>query len=448
MSRIPCVRPPQTRYATARDGNQIAYQVLGEGPVDLVYLTGSLSNVDVRWEHPSSAQFLERLASFSRLVVFDRRGAGVSDRLPPETIPTWEEWAEDLQVVLDAVHSRRAVLFAVADGGAMAIAFAASHPERTEALVLFHSLGSLEVQSDDEKAAVKELVALAEEELWGTPDLVKFIAPSIEGDSAQLAWLAKYMRATMTPRAAAAHTRSRSAEEIDFILPSISAPTLVMHRSAYITATIESARTLAQQIPDARFVEIPGIDVFPQSQEPDLILDAVQAFVTGVPPVPPSSRFLTTVLFSDIVDSTRLATALGDREWRRRLDDHDRMVRRELERFRGSEVKTTGDGFLVTFDGPGRSIHCARALREGAQKLGIDVRVGLHTGEVEGRGADIAGIAVHIAARVAATAGAGEILVSRTVTDLVAGSGIDFEDRGERTLKGVRDPWRLFAVLE
>ncbi len=372
----------------------------------------------------------------------------MSDRLPPETIPTWEEWAEDLQVVLDAVHSRRAVLFAVADGGAMAIAFAASHPERTEALVLFHSLGSLEVQSDDEKAAVKELVALAEEELWGTPDLVKFIAPSIEGDSAQLAWLAKYMRATMTPRAAAAHTRSRSAEEIDFILPSISAPTLVMHRSAYITATIESARTLAQQIPDARFVEIPGIDVFPQSQEPDLILDAVQAFVTGVPPVPPSSRFLTTVLFSDIVDSTRLATALGDREWRRRLDDHDRMVRRELERFRGSEVKTTGDGFLVTFDGPGRSIHCARALREGAQKLGIDVRVGLHTGEVEGRGADIAGIAVHIAARVAATAGAGEILVSRTVTDLVAGSGIDFEDRGERTLKGVRDPWRLFAVLE
>ena len=194
------MQPPQTRYAKARDGNQVAYQVLGEGPLDLVYLTGSLSNVDVRWEHPSSAQFLECLASFSRLVIFDRRGVGVSDRFPPEMIPTWEEWAEDLQVVLDAVDSRRAVLFAVADGGAMAITFAASHPDRIKALVLFHSLGTLSVQSEDDRAAVRELIASAEEELWGTAELVKFIAPSIEGDPAQVAWLAKYMRATMTPR--------------------------------------------------------------------------------------------------------------------------------------------------------------------------------------------------------------------------------------------------------
>ncbi len=441
------MQPPQTRYAKAGDGNQIAYQVLGEGPLDLVYLTGSLSNVDVRWEHPMSARFLERLASFSRLVTFDRRGVGVSDRLPPEITPTWEEWAEDLQVVLEAVDSRRAVLFAVSDGGAMAITFAASHPERIEALVLFHSLGNANEQSKDEKVAVTELVASVEEELWGTPELVKFIAPSIEGDSVQSAWLAKYMRATMTPRAAAAHTRSRSAAEVEFILPSLNVPTLVMHRTGYGLLTVESARPLAGQIPDARFVEIPGVDVWPQTQESELILEEVEAFVTGVQPAPPRDRFLTTVLFSDIVDSTRLATALGDREWHRRLDDHDRMVRSELERFRGKEIKTTGDGFLVTFDGPGRAIHFARAVREGAQRSGIDVRLGLHTGEVEGRGDDIAGIAVHIAARVAGTAGTGEILVSRTVTDLVAGSGIDFEDRGEHELKGVRDPWRLFAVV-
>ena len=440
--------PPQTRYATARDGTQIAYQIVGDGPVDLVYLTGSLSNVDVRWEHLSSSRFLERLASFSRLVIFDRRGVGVSDRLPPEINPTWEEWAEDLEVVLDAVDSRRAVLFAVSDGGAMAIAFAASHPERIQALVLFHSLGNAGEQSEDEKAAVTELIADVEEELWGTTDLVKFIAPSIEGDAVQSAWLAKYMRATMTPRAAAAHTRSRSTAEVEFILPSLGVPTLVMHRAGYGLMTIDSARPLAEQIPSVRFVEVPGIDVWPQTQEAELILDEVEEFVTGVQPAPPRNRFLTTVLFSDIVESTRLASVLGDREWHRRLDDHDRVVRRELELFRGDEIKTTGDGFLVTFDGPGRAIHCACAIRESAHKLDIDVRLGLHTGEVEGRGDDIAGIAVHIAARVAATAEAGEILVSRTVTDLVAGSGLEFEDRGEHELKGVPDRWRLFAVRD
>jgi len=437
---------PQTAYATARDGNQIAYQILGDGPMDLVYLTGSLSNVDVRWEHPASARFLERLASFSRLVIFDRRGVGASDRLPAEITPTWEEWAEDLEVVLDAVDSRRAVLFAVSDGGAMAIAYAASHPERIEALVLFHSLGNAGEQSEEEKAAVTELIASVEEELWGTPELVKFIAPSIEGDAAQSAWLAKYMRATMTPRAAAAHTRSRSAAEIEFILPSLGVPTLVMHRTEYGLMPIESARPLAARIPSSRFVAIPGIDVWPQTQEPELILDEVEEFVTGVQPVPHRSRFLTTLLFSDIVDSTRMATDMGDRAWQKCLDNHDRMVRNEVQRFRGDEIKTTGDGFLLTFDGPGRAIQCARAMREGAQELGIEVRAGLHTGEVERHGDDVAGIGVHIAARVSAIAGAREILVSRTVTDLVTGSGIEFEDRGEYELKGVPDRWRLFAV--
>jgi class 3 adenylate cyclase len=441
------VQPPQTTYATASDGNQIAYQVLGDGPFDVVYLTGSMSNVDVRWEHAASAQFLERLASFSRLVIFDRRGIGVSDRLPPGVTLTWEEWSEDLQVVLDAVDSRRAVLFAVADGGAMAITFAAGHPERIEALVLFHSLGRRDFESEAEKVAVDELVASVQEELWGTPELVPFTVPSIEGDPAQSAWLAKYMRATMTPRARAALVRSQaSAADVDFILPSLRVPTLVMSRTGYEPMPMESVRALARQIPDARLVELPGVDVWPQTQEADLILDEVEAFVTGVEPVPRHNRFLTTVLFSDIVDSTRLAASVGDREWQGRLEAHDRMVRNELDRFRGHEIKSTGDGFLVTFDGPGRAIHCARGIREGAQRLGIAVRIGLHTGEVERHGDDIAGIAVHIAARVSAAGDAGEILVSRTVTDLVAGSGMSFEDRGERELKGVPEPWRLFRV--
>ncbi len=440
------MQPPQTKYATASDGNQVGYQVLGEGPLDLVYLTGSMSNVDVRWEHPASARFLERLASFSRLVIFDRRGVGVSDRLPPEVNLTWEEWAEDLQVVLDAVDSRRAVLFAVADGGAMAITFAASHPDRIEALVLFHALGNNGAQSEDERAAVQELVASVDEELWGTPRFVQFMVPSIEADPVQSAWLAKYMRATMTPRARAAYDRRPAQPDVDFLLSSLAVPALVMQRTECTIVTIDSARPLAQQIPDARFVELSGADVWPQTQDAELILDEVEAFVTGVEPVPRRNRYLTTLLFSDIVDSTRLATDMGDHAWERSLDDHDSMVRGELDRFRGEEIKTTGDGFLLTFDGPGRAIHCARAIREGAQRLGIEVRVGLHTGEVERHGDDLAGIAVHIAARISAAGGAGEILVSRTVTDLVAGSGIDFEDRGERELKGIREPWRLLAV--
>ena len=284
--KILIVQPLQTTYAMASDGNQIAYQVLGEGPLVVVYLTGSMSNVDVRWEHAASARFLERLASFSRLVIFDRRGIGVSDRLPPGVTLTWEEWSEDLQVVLDAVESRRAVLFAVADGGAMAITFAASHPERIEALILFHSLGRREFQSEAEKAELDELVASVQEELWGTPELVPFTVPSCIGDPVQSAWLAKYMRATMTPRARAALVRSQASADVDFVLPSLSIPTLVMSRTGYEPMPIESVQALARQIPNARLVELPGVDVWPQTQEADMILDEVEAFITGVEPVP------------------------------------------------------------------------------------------------------------------------------------------------------------------
>jgi class 3 adenylate cyclase len=437
-----------TRYAKTGDGSQIAYQVVGDGPIDLVLLPGAPSHVDVRWEHPASAGFLERLATFSRLLLFDRRGLGASDHLPPDTAPTWEEWADDLHVVLDAVGSERSVPFAIGQGGAMAATFAATHPERVEALVLFHATGSAD-EFGEISEEIANLVADAEEELWGTLDWVRVLAPSLVDDPDQSAWLAKYMRATATPRAMAAHTRATwKANSVDFLLLAIRVPTLVMHRTGFTLQPVDVARSLSKRIPDARFAEIPGTDAMPQTQHRDLILDAVQEFVTGIAPVAPTSRFLTTVLFTDIVDSTRLANTIGDRKWHEYLDAHDSMVRGELARHRGNEVKTTGDGFLVTFDGPGRAIQCGQRIREGARALGLEVRVGLHTGDFEARGDDIGGIAVHIGARVAALAGPGEILVSRTVTDLVAGSGITFEDRGEHHLKGVPVPWRIFAVSD
>ncbi|MGA8724618.1 MAG: adenylate/guanylate cyclase domain-containing protein [Acidimicrobiales bacterium] len=440
---------PTTQYARTEDGSQIAYQVIGQGPFDLVYLTGHLSHVDVRWEHPPSARFLDRLASFSRLIIFDRRGLGASDRLPTDTVPTWEEWAEDLRVVLDAVGSKTAVLFAVADGGAMAITFAATHPERVTALGLFHGLvNALPADSDDERnEELSNLAVQAQEELWGTADWVRIITPSLADDPVQTAWMTKYMRATATPRAIAIQQAATWRTRVDFVLPSIQVPTLVLQRTDFPHRAITSARQLTEHIPDGRFVEVPGSDVMPQTEDADLILDLLQEFVTGARPSSAPDRFLTTVLFTDIVDSTQQATAMGDRAWTGLLDLHDEMVREELARFRGKEVQTTGDGFLVTFDGPGRGIQCANAIRSRAKDMGVEVRVGLHTGEVEARGEDIGGIAVHIGARVAAAAAPGEILVSRTVTDLVAGSGIEFEDRGNHELKGVPNSWRLFAFV-
>jgi class 3 adenylate cyclase len=429
---------PITRYVTAADGSQIAYQVLGEG-ANLVYLTGSLSHVDVRWEQPAGARFLQSLASFSRLILFDRRGLGASDRLSSGTVPTWEEWAQDLQVVLDATESRAATLMAVADGGGMAVTFAASYPERVKALVLFTALGTPVDPKD------LDFVIDVQKQSWGTEAWVPVIAPSVVGDPVESAWFAKYMRATATPAAITAQTSATWQVNTDFVLPLIRVPTLVLHRRDHPT-TVDSVRELAARIPDAQFVDIAGTDLTPQTQEADLILGLVQEFVTGVKPNPKLDRFLATVLFSDIVDSTRLASTIGDRGWNERLDRHDEMVRTELDRHHGREIKTTGDGFLAIFDQPSRAIGCGRAIADGARRIGVEVRVGLHSGEVEARGDDIAGIAVHIGARVAAAAGAGEVFVSRTVADLVAGSGVQFFDRGEHELKGVPGTWRLLEV--
>ncbi len=416
----PMAEVPRTKYVTGTDGAQIAYQVWGDHPLDLVYLTGTISHVDMRWENPSSARFLEGLASFSRVISFDRRGVGASDRLATGKVPTWEEWAEDLTVVLDAVHSEQAALFAVSNGE-MSISFAATHPERVRALILFHALGYSPGSSDGPDPGWRDFAADFTEQFWGSEEYVPAVCPSVMHDPVERAWWAKYMRATATPRAIADQMRLAHAINMDFVLPSLQVPTLVMHRTHMGTSTVMSARSLTERIPNATFVELSGADVPPSTEGAGHILNVVQEFVTGLRPSQPRDRFLATVLFTDIVDSTRLAAKLGDRAWRELLDAHDQMIRSELKQFQGREIATTGDGFLATFDAPGRAIHCGKAIRDGARRLDIEVRVGLHTGEVEARGSDIGGISVHIGARVAAAADASEVLVSRTVTDLVAG---------------------------
>jgi class 3 adenylate cyclase len=436
---------PTTNYVDAADGMQIAYQVFGDRNIDFVYLTGTISNVDMRWEDPEISEFLERLASFSRVITFDRRGVGASERFSSGSVPSWEGWAEDLTVILDAAHSERATLFAVGDdAGRMGITFAATHPERVRSLILFNALGHAPGHDGDLARSIDEFADYVAER-WGTEEFVGAICPSVVHDRARTAWWARYMRATASPKSMAAQTRANKTD-VSFVLPSLRVPTLVMHRTERVRVSIDSARALANRIPDARFVEIPGTDVPPTTQNAAQILSVLEEFVTGTGPELTPDRFLATVLFTDIVDSTGLAARLGDHAWRQLLDAHDRMVRSALQRFHGQEIATTGDGFLATFDAPGRAIHCGRAICDGARDLDIEVRAGLHTGEVEARGRDIGGVSVHIGARVAAAAQGNEVLVSRTVTDLVAGSGIAFEDRGEHELKGVPGRWHLYSV--
>jgi class 3 adenylate cyclase/pimeloyl-ACP methyl ester carboxylesterase len=441
---------PKTTYATAGDGSQIAYQIVGKGPLDLVFLTGSLSHIDVRWEDPASARARDRMASFSRFISFDRRGVGASDRLLAENIPSWDEWADDLGVVLDAVGSDSAAICGVADGGQMAITFAATHPERTTALILCNTSAQSLISEDYPFGVTQEQVDASvefREKLWGTEHYARALAPSAADDPVTIDWLVRYMRATATPKNSAAQLRAELQKGVRSVLSSVHVPTLVLHRRELSRPRFEAGRYLADHISGAQFVELPGTDTPWQTQYPDLFVQAVEEFLTGVRPAGLDDRFFSTVLFTDIVDSTRLASSLGDRAWHERLDAHDAMVRRQLQAFRGEEIKTTGDGFLATFDGPGRAVQCACTIRDGARRLGIGVRAGLHAGEIEARGDDIGGIAVNIGARVAALAGADEVLVSRTVTDLVAGSVLTFSDQGEHELKGIPGRWRLFSVV-
>jgi class 3 adenylate cyclase len=439
---------PETRYA--RLGNdRIAYQVLGHGPPDLVMTTGGFSQIDIIWEDPGIALFLRTLASFSRLILFDRRGTGASDPLPPDPLPPWEAYAEELAVVLDEVGSERAALLAQIDAGPLALYFAASRPERTSALVLAHTTARF-VATDDYPigvaAEVAEAVLDQVDQLWGSEALAGILMPSRAGDERFRRWFAKLQRTGASPRAAKALLGAALEVDARPILPLIHAPTLVLHRRDAHFIPVQHASFLAEHIPGAKLVELPGSDLSLMWETREQILDLIEEFLTGVRRVPPPRRVLATVLFTDIVGSTKLASRLRDRRWRELLDTHDDVSRQTVEEFNGRLVETTGDGILATFDGPGRGIGCAAALRDQVRGIGLQLREGLHTGEVELRNGDVGGVGVHIAARVMDAAQPGEILASRTVRDLVVGSDVILEDRGIRRLKGVDGRWQLYAV--
>jgi pimeloyl-ACP methyl ester carboxylesterase len=440
--------PPETRYAKAGKLS-LAYQIVGEGPFDLLWIPGWVSNVELAWEEPTLAHFLSRLAQFSRLVLFDKRGTGLSDRLPTDRLPTLEERLDDVVAVLDAAGSERAALVSHSEGGNLAALFAATYPERTTALVTT-GIFATRVWSEDypwaptpeERAREIERV----EREWGSDPDVAHYAPSVAADEAFARRLATYFRQSASPGAAAALLRMNSQIDIRDVLPAIRVPTLVIHRTGDRDAKVEEGRWIASRIPSARFLELAGDDHLPWVGDADGLLDEVEEFLTGVRRGPDPDRVLATVLFTDIVGSTERAAELGDREWVVLVERHHALVRRELERFRGREIDTAGDGFLASFDGPARAVRCALAVSEGVRSLGLEIRAGVHTGECELVGDRLRGIAVHAGARIAAQAGAGDVLVSRTVTDLVAGSGLAFEPRGETELKGVPGRWQLYAV--
>ena len=436
---------PGTRYV-AVGGADVAYQVVGSGPIDLCYFYG-IGHIDLRWDHPLFADFLQALASFSRLILFDRRGTGASDPVPDNAIPTWEEWTDDLRAVLDAVGSDRTAIFAEADGGAMGMLFSAMHPERVSALILANTSARAQVASDYPIGVSPVLIEAAAEfqrSAWGTPEMAMGLFPSRLNDANFIAWVAKIARAAMTPHSAEAQIRNFVHVDVRRSLSLVQAPTLVLHTAENPWIPFEHGRYIADHIPGARFVELPGNDAYAFGSR--LALEEITEFLTGARPVAEIERVLTTVLFSDIVASTERAASLGDQSWRSLLDAHDRLVREELRRFRGIEINTTGDGFVASFDGPARAIRCALAILEVTKQLGVTLRVGIHTGECEVRGDDLGGLSVHIAARVGALAPPGEILVSGTVKDLVVGSGIEFNERGEHNLRGIPGAWKLFTV--
>lgn len=440
--------PPVTRFARSEDIH-IAYQVVGEGPFDLVYVPGWVSHVELAWEEPTLASFLRRLASFSRLILFDKRGTGLSDRVPDDRLPTLEQRMDDLRAVMDAVGSKRAAVFGVSEGGNLSMLFAATCPNRVSALVTFGSFAKRIWSADYPWAPTPEQreneCALVEREWGNLMDLDRYV-PSKIADEAFARRLATYMRRSASPGAAVALLRMNTLIDVRQVLPTVSVPALVIHRTGDLDVNVEEGRWIATQIPGARFAELPGADHLPWVGDQGSVLDEVQEFLTGVRPIPNIDRVLVTVLFTDIVRSTELAARLGDRAWQDLLARHHAVVRKEFARFRGHEVNSAGDGFFATFDGPARAIRCAMSIGNEVRELGIEIRAGLHTGEIELSDEAVGGIAVHIGARVAATAEPGEILVSNTVKDLVAGSGIRFLDRGKHALKGVPGDWHLFAA--
>jgi len=440
---------PETQY-TKSGGLNIAYQIVGDGPLDLVYVPGWVSHVEGTWEEPTLARFMGRLARFSRLILFDKRGTGMSDAVAEADLPTLEQRMDDVRAVMDAAGSERAALFGFSEGGNLSVLFAATYPERTVALVTFGIFAKRQRVPDypwaptvDERQAAIELV----EREWGREMDLHVLAPSVASDPEFNRGLLSYLRRSATPAAAAALLRMNTQIDIRNVLPTIHVPTLVLQRTDDREVHVDEGRWIASRIPGARFVELAGPDHLPWVGDQDLVLDEIEEFLTGVRPAPEADRVLATVLFTDIVGSTENAARLGDRQWRHVLEQHLRDVRRELDRWRGREVDTSGDGFFATFDGPARAIRCGLAVAAAAREHGLEVRAGVHTGECELLGDKVAGIAVHTGARVAALADGGEVLVSQTVKDLVAGSGLEFDERGEHEFKGVPGTWRVYSAL-
>jgi pimeloyl-ACP methyl ester carboxylesterase len=441
---------PVTRYASSHDLS-IAYQVTGDGPRDLVYVPGWISNVEVMWEEPRMARFLERLGTFSRLIVFDKRGTGMSDRVPSESLPTIEERMDDVRAVMDAAGSQSATLFGHSEGGNMCILFAATYPERTDGLILV-SCYAKRIPSEDYPWAPSsenraEEIAEAER-TFGDPDaLPKWLAPSRMHDETFRNATARYLRLSSSPKAAAHLIEMNTLLDTTKVLPSIHVPTLCIYREYDADVNIEEGRWIASQIEGSKLVELPGGDHILNGDDSNEIADEIEEFITGHRTAAAPERVLATVLFTDIVGSTGIAAEMGDAEWRDLLDRHNAVVQAQVDAFRGRVVGTQGDGVLATFDGPGRAIAAAQSINVALTPLGLEVRSGLHTGEIEILGDDVAGIAVHIGARVSALAGPGEVLVSRTVKDLVVGSQVAFEDKGIHRLKGIPDEWQLYAAV-
>ena len=432
-----------TRYAKSGEVH-VAYQVFGEGP-DLVVAPGFVSHFENYWDEPHFARSLNKASGFFRVVLFDKRGTGLSDRVAH--LPHMDERMDDLRAVMDAVGIERANLFGISEGGSLAALFAASHPERTQSLVLYGSFARFRhwIATDQAWDALLKYM----DEAWGSGKSLPAFAPSKANDSAIQEWWGKFERLGASPSAAIALMTINREIDISGILHSIRVPTLVLHRTEDTLVSVEGGRELAAGIPGARLVEFPGTDhlFFLDDDANDKVLAEIEEFLTGARSAPAVDRVLATVVFEDIVNSTKRAQATGDQGWRDLLNAHDKTVRRELSRFRGREVKSLGDGFLATFDGPARAIHCASAIRASLRGFDVSVRIGLHTGEVELLENDVRGIAVHIASRVAQLGDADDVLVSRTVKDLVAGSGIKFEDFGMHTLKGIPEAWQVFRAL-
>jgi class 3 adenylate cyclase/pimeloyl-ACP methyl ester carboxylesterase len=443
---------PETRYAASPEGGYVAYQVFGSGPVDLVFMTSWATNVDAAWDEPSVGAYMERLGSFARVIWYDKRGSGVSDPVPLAALPTIEQWSDDARTVMDAVGVDQVALLGDTEGGPMAAMLAASHPERVRALVLVNTFARW-------RRAERYPIGMPEEtseklveryaQHWGvTSEMLDLTAPSVATDPRFRNWWLRYSRLTM-PRHAAA-TMYRWVTEIDVrcILPTIRVPTLVVHRAGNRHHRVAFGRYLAEHIPDAKYVELPGADSFPfHAGDFTPMLDEVEEFLTGTKASPHLDRRLATMVFTDIVGSTRLAAERGDSAWSKLLRTHDDIVREHLRTYRGEEVDRTGDGFFAIFDGPARAVTCAARLVDALRELGVTIRVGLHTGEIELVGGAVRGLAVHVAARVMSAAQDGGIFASATVKDLVLGSGIDFAERGTHRLKGVPGDWQLFEVV-